>query len=172
MQSIARRATHIATRHSHAHTVAALTSASRLTVATAAVPSSSATRIFSAATAAAATPSATRASTPTANATTRPSTGGTAIVMLNMGGPSSIPEVAPFLQRLFSDGEIITLGPLQKWLGPLIAKRRTPKIEEQYGRIGGSQIRKWTEIQGQAMVERLDKLSPETAPHKVSGEAK
>ena len=42
------------------------------------------------------------------------------IVMLNMGGPSSLdgPEdgVEPFLNRLFSDKEIIMLGPLQKWL--------------------------------------------------------
>ncbi len=42
------------------------------------------------------------------------------IVMLNMGGPSSldgpVDGVEPFLRRLFTDGEIIKLGPLQKWL--------------------------------------------------------
>lgn len=42
------------------------------------------------------------------------------IVMLNMGGPSSLhgehDGVGPFLHRLFSDGEIIRLGPLQKIL--------------------------------------------------------
>jgi len=86
--------------------------------------------------------------------------------MLNMGGPSTVPEVGPFLNRLFSDGDIVSLGPLQSWLGPLLAKRRTPKIEEQYAQIGGSPIRKWTELQGREMVKRLDKLSPETAPHK------
>ena len=95
--------------------------------------------------------------------------GGTAVVMLNMGGPASVPEVGPFLDRLFSDGEIIQLGPLQKWLGPLISKRRTPKIEAQYAQIGGSPIRKWTEQQGAEMCKRLDKLSPQTAPHKVKG---
>lgn len=95
--------------------------------------------------------------------------GGTAVVMLNMGGPASVPEVGPFLDRLFSDGEIIQLGPLQKWLGPLISKRRTPKIEAQYAQIGGSPIRKWTEHQGAEMCKRLDKLSPQTAPHKVKG---
>jgi protoheme ferro-lyase len=40
--------------------------------------------------------------------------------MLNMGGPSSLdgPEdgVKPFLRNLFSDPEIIPLGPLQTWL--------------------------------------------------------
>merc|ERR1711990_482671 len=79
--------------------------------------------------------------------------GPTAIVMLNMGGPSTQEEVGPFLHNLFSDGEIITLGPLQNTLGPWIASRRTPKIQEQYAQIGGgSPIGKWTEIQGQGMV--------------------
>jgi len=48
-------------------------------------------------------------------------------------------------------------------LGPRIAQRRTPKIQEQYKEIGGgSPIRKWTEIQGQGMVKILDELSPQT----------
>jgi len=96
------------------------------------------------------------------------SAGPTGVMMLNMGGPSTLDEVGPFLSNLFADGEIITLGPLQNTLGPFIAKRRTPKIQEQYAEIGGgSPIGKWTEIQGQGMVELLDKISPETAPHKA-----
>ena len=48
-------------------------------------------------------------------------------------------------------------------LSKVIAKRRTPSIQEQYSKIGGgSPIKKWTELQGQGMVARLDKLSPET----------
>jgi ferrochelatase len=92
----------------------------------------------------------------------------TAVVMLNMGGPNNLEEVGPFLKNLFSDGEIITLGPLQDILGPLISSRRTPAITEQYRSIGGrSPIRTWTEEQGRGMVERLDKISPDTAPHKA-----
>lgn len=54
-----------------------------------------------------------------------------------------------------------------RWLGPLIAKRRTPKIIEQYDAIGGgSPIKMWTEKQGEAMVKLLDETSPSTAPHK------
>ena len=48
-------------------------------------------------------------------------------------------------------------------LAPWIARRRTPKIQEQYRKIGGgSPIKMWTERQGKGMVELLDKLSPET----------
>jgi ferrochelatase len=52
-------------------------------------------------------------------------------------------------------------------LAPWIAKRRTPKIIEQYERIGGgSPIKMWTEKQGEGMVKLLDQISPESAPHK------
>ena len=83
----------------------------------------------------------------------------TAIVMLNMGGPNDLDETGPFLSNLFNDGEIIQLGPLQNYLGPWIAHRRTPKVRKQYDEIGGrSPIRIWTEKQGQGMVEILDKI--------------
>jgi hypothetical protein len=65
-----------------------------------------------AAAAAAAAPSAAAAA-----AAARPPIG---VVLMNMGGPGSLegPEdgVRAFLTRLFLDGEIIKLGPLQKWL--------------------------------------------------------
>ncbi|KAF8248092.1 ferrochelatase [Wilcoxina mikolae CBS 423.85] len=100
-------------------------------------------------------------------ATTTSDTPGTAIVLLNMGGPSTIPEVHSFLSRLFADGDLIPLGPLQKYLGPLIARRRTPKIEAQYTEIGGgSPIRRWSELQASEACKILDKTHPSTAPHK------
>lgn len=44
----------------------------------------------------------------------------TAVVMLNMGGPSTLEGqrdgVQPFLTNLFTDPEIIPLGPLQPYL--------------------------------------------------------
>jgi len=90
----------------------------------------------------------------------------TGIVLLNMGGPRTPEEVGPFLLELFEDREIIQL-PGQRWLGPFIAKRRTPGVTRLYEGIGGgSPILHWTEEQGRGMVERLDGLSPETAPHK------
>lgn len=86
--------------------------------------------------------------------------------MLNMGGPENTDDVGFFLRNLFMDKDLIPL-PAQSQLAPFIAKRRTPKIQEQYRKIGGgSPIKKWTEIQGKGMVEILDRISPETAPHK------
>lgn len=93
--------------------------------------------------------------------------GPTAMVFMNMGGPATTDEVGDFLSRLFSDGDLIPLGRLQNYLGPLISRRRTPKIKKQYAEIGGgSPIRKWSEYQAEEMCKILDKISPETAPHK------
>ncbi len=81
---------------------------------------------------------------------------------MNMGGPATLDDVHSFLLRLFSDPDLIPL-PFQSHLAKWIAKRRTPKIQEQYAQIGGgSPIRKWTQLQGQLMAARLDQLSPET----------
>lgn len=52
-------------------------------------------------------------------------------------------------------------------LGQWIANRRTPEVQKKYKEIGGgSPILKWTNIQGKLLCEKLDKESPETAPHK------
>ncbi|RKP07459.1 hypothetical protein THASP1DRAFT_34897 [Thamnocephalis sphaerospora] len=86
---------------------------------------------------------------------------------MNLGGPRDSDEVFPFLHRLFADPDIIPL-PMQKHIAPWIARRRTPKIIDQYNKIGGgSPIRRWTERQGELMSALLDKLSPATAPHKA-----
>jgi ferrochelatase len=63
----------------------------------------------------------------------------TGIILLNMGGPNSQDDVAPFLFNLFSDREIIQLGPplLQKPIAWLISRRRAPKSRAIYGKIGG-----------------------------------
>jgi ferrochelatase len=89
----------------------------------------------------------------------------TGIVMLNLGGPATLEAVEPFLLELFADREIIQL-PAQSWLGPFIARRRTPAVQRLYAAIGGgSPILRYTEAQGRGMIERLDRLSPATAPH-------
>ena len=95
------------------------------------------------------------------------SAGPTAMVFMNMGGPQTTDEVGDFLSRLFADADLIPLGRLQNYIGPLISRRRTPKIQKQYAEIGGgSPIRKWSEYQAEEMCKILDQTSPETAPHK------
>jgi len=90
----------------------------------------------------------------------------TGIVMMNLGGPANLDEVEPFLLELFADREIIQL-PFQQWLGPFIARRRAPKVRGLYAKIGGgSPILRYTRAQGEGMVARLDRLSPDTAPHR------
>ncbi|XP_044029244.1 ferrochelatase, mitochondrial isoform X3 [Siniperca chuatsi] len=101
--------------------------------------------------------------TPETQENRKPKTG---ILMLNMGGPEKLEDVYDFLLRLFMDTDLMKL-PVQNKLGPFIAKRRTPKIQEQYSKIGGgSPIKHWTSMQGEGMVKLLDEMSPETAPHK------
>jgi protoheme ferro-lyase len=86
----------------------------------------------------------------------------TAVAMMNMGGPSTLGEVESFLTNLFTDPEIIPMGPVQNVVGPYVAKRRTPKITDQYAQIGGgSPILKWSNIQGEEMCKLLDEIRPE-----------
>ncbi|CAL7945626.1 unnamed protein product [Xylocopa violacea] len=86
--------------------------------------------------------------------------------MLNMGGPSHINEVHEYLLRIMTDREIIQL-PFQSQLGSWIAKKRTVKVQQKYEQIGGkSPILEWTNKQGKLLCESLDRVSPETAPHK------
>ncbi len=90
----------------------------------------------------------------------------TAIVMLNLGGPQTLNDVGPYLERMFLDRELIPL-PFQDALGRFIAKRRTLKVQVKYAEIGGgSPIYKWTQAQGTGMVSLLDVLLPHTAPHR------
>ncbi len=90
----------------------------------------------------------------------------TGIVLLNLGGPQTLDEVGPFLERMFLDSELIPL-PLQSRLGPFIARRRTRAVQARYQTIGGgSPIYRWTGLQGEGMTRLLDEISPSTAPHK------
>jgi protoporphyrin/coproporphyrin ferrochelatase len=82
----------------------------------------------------------------------------TAVLLLQMGGPDSLDAVEPFLLNLFSDRDIIRIGPafLQPLIARFIVKRRAPKVEQYYERIGGkSPLRELTEIQGRALEARL-----------------
>ena len=91
----------------------------------------------------------------------------TAVLLLNMGGPSELDEVGDYLRALFTDPELIPL-PWQSLLGPFIAGRRTPKVRARYDEIGGgSPARRYTEAHGQLLAAALDVRHPEGAPHRA-----
>lgn len=81
-----------------------------------------------------------------------------AVLLLQMGGPDSLDAVEPFLLNLFSDREIIKIGPA--WLQPIISrfivKKRKAHVEENYALIGGkSPLRELTEEQAEALEKSL-----------------
>lgn len=80
------------------------------------------------------------------------------VILLNMGGPEKLDDVRPFLYNIFSDRQIIRLGPsfLQKPIAWYIARKRAPKSREIYRRIGGgSPITEITRQQQDALEKAL-----------------
>jgi protoporphyrin/coproporphyrin ferrochelatase len=78
----------------------------------------------------------------------------TALLLLQMGGPDSIAAVEPFLMNLFTDRDIIKIGPsfLQPFIARRIVKKRAPKVAAYYQEIGGkSPIRELTDAQGKGL---------------------
>jgi protoporphyrin/coproporphyrin ferrochelatase len=63
----------------------------------------------------------------------------TAVLLLQMGGPDSLEAVEPFLRNLFSDRDIIRIGPafIQPLIARFIARRRSKKVVDYYRLIGG-----------------------------------
>ena len=85
------------------------------------------------------------------------------VILLNLGGPDSLQAVRPFLYNLFSDREIIRLGPpfLQKPVAWLISFFRSKKTKRLYSLIGGkSPILNITMAQAKALEEALNPLFP------------
>ncbi len=81
------------------------------------------------------------------------------IILLNMGGPTSLDSVRPFLENLFLDKEIISFGPMNVFRGPLarfIAKKRAEIVKKNYAMIGGkSPIAALSAAQASALETRL-----------------
>lgn len=78
----------------------------------------------------------------------------TAILLLQMGGPDSLDAVEPFLLNLFTDRDIIKIGPafLQPLIARFIVKRRAPRVIENYRQIGGkSPLREMTDAQASSL---------------------
>lgn len=84
-----------------------------------------------------------------------------------MGGPDSLQSVKPFLENLFSDRDIIRLGPsfLQKPISSLIIKIKLKKSLSAYEVIGGrSPLTDITFQQAKALEDSLNKMSNESTP--------
>ncbi len=82
----------------------------------------------------------------------------TAVLLLQMGGPDSLDAIEPFLYNLFSDRDIIRLGPafMQPFLARSISRKRAKKVTEYYRKIGGkSPIRELTEQQATELEKAL-----------------
>lgn len=70
-----------------------------------------------------------------------------AVVLMNLGGPSELKDIRPFLFNLFIDKNIIALPfPLRFVIAWLIAKFRAPKAMEEYEKIVYE--RPWGKIHG------------------------
>ena len=62
-----------------------------------------------------------------------------AVLLVNMGGPSSAAEVEPYLHAIFRDPAILPLPSFARpSLARLIARRRAPKVRERYALLGGA----------------------------------
>ena len=84
-----------------------------------------------------------------------------AVVLLNMGGPSSLDEVDPFLFNLFRDPDLVPL-PLgflwQKTFARIVSARRAKLVRNYYAQIGGrSPLKDITLQQAHALQERLNR---------------
>ncbi len=78
----------------------------------------------------------------------------TAILLLNLGGPLRLRDVRPFLLELFSDRDIIKLGPalLQPLIARAIVASRLKAVQGRYAEIGGgSPILRETAAQAAAL---------------------
>jgi ferrochelatase len=88
------------------------------------------------------------------------------VILHNLGGPTSLDAIRPFLTNLFLDPEIIKI-PLPGLLGRLfprrlfaefVARRRTPKVRPNYEAIGGrSPIVERSQEQADALERELNR---------------
>ncbi len=102
---------------------------------------------------------------PPAAAKTAP--GEIGIIALNLGGPDSLDDVRPFLERLFNDPEVLQIGwsPPRKLLAWWIARDREPLARKAYAQIGGrSPILGETTAQAQAVTAALAARGIATVP--------
>lgn len=82
----------------------------------------------------------------------------TAVILFNLGGPTSPDTVKPFLFNLFNDKAIISTPQPMRWLlAKVISGRRAPIAREIYQHLGGkSPIHEETDAQADALTAALE----------------
>jgi ferrochelatase len=89
----------------------------------------------------------------------------TGLVFLNLGGPTTLDAVEPFLFNLFSDPDIldIPLPPVvRRTVARLIARFRSPGVREAYAKIGdGSPLYRYSRAQADAVGRKLEEEAGE-----------
>jgi len=91
----------------------------------------------------------------------------TAVILFNLGGPTSPETVRPFLFNLFNDKAIIGAPqPIRWFLAKLISGRRAPIAREIYRHLGGkSPIHEQTAVQAEALSAELQqRMGADAAP--------
>jgi protoporphyrin/coproporphyrin ferrochelatase len=87
------------------------------------------------------------------------STERTAILLLQMGGPRTLDEVPEYIRTLFSDADLVRLPPPISWfrkpLAKFVARKRSPKVQDQYRQIGGGSPNNRITIEQAARLERV-----------------
>ncbi len=86
----------------------------------------------------------------------------TAILLMQMGGPRTLEEVPEYIRTLFSDADLVRLPPPISWfrkpLANLVARKRSPVVQDQYKQIGGgSPNNRITEEQAAALQAVLNR---------------
>src|ERR1700722_5315179 len=83
----------------------------------------------------------------------------TAVVLFNLGGPTSQEEIKPFLFSLFSDPAILPYpNPFRSLLASLITKKRLREAQHLYAHLGGrSPLLSNTNAQALALENELGK---------------
>ncbi len=72
-----------------------------------------------------------------------------ALLLVNMGGPASNADVAPYMRAIFADPYILPVPDfLRGFISNMIVRKRTESVIDKYNLIGGpSPLLKWTEKQ-------------------------
>jgi len=92
----------------------------------------------------------------------------TGLILCGMGGPDGPEAVEPFLRNLFADPAIFPLPRLiAGFVGRMIARRRAPKVRENYAAMGGASATPQlatTQQQAAVLAEKLSQAGRATLP--------